>query len=654
MLRVLRSVRLLAIPLFAACSKSATDTTNANNASTDAVPALVTISPADSTVPIDGTFPYTVVVKNAKGATITGAPLLWLSNTPAVATVSSTGVLRAVAPGNSIITAIAANGAFGVATLRVLVPVSSVTVTRPSVSLPLDAKGQFTATLKDSAGATLTGRVVTWTSSDPSVASVNGTGLVTALTPGLAIITATSEGKSGSSQIIVDFSTLPIAAITLAPSALRVQTGTAEYFQISGVDINGRSIGSIAATISVADTNILRSFSSSTLLLGRRAGSTTVTATVAPRTATLTVTVQDNPVAVEGPSIVAGLRHACALDGDDAAWCWGENGGQLGNGTFSNPFTTVRVSGGLTFATLTAGRVHTCGLTRAGATYCWGDNSFGQLGRPLTTTASNVPLAVPGVPTLYRLASRSDHTCGLAVDGQAYCWGANTGGQLGDNSRTNRPGAVPVSGASRFLAIAAGALHSCGIERTSGDAYCWGTNSSYQLGDGTNVDRLTPTRVAGANAFHLIFAGGGTSCATSVLMQFWCWGSNANPRDVGVGNRTVPSFNDRFSGQFVLQASLTAGVSCSVGGATIVWCWGSAQLRNFGASNATSDGWESTPALGVGSMGVAVGGELFGCRLVPLNANGNRATIACWGTSTFGTAIGVAPPVYRGAANSWR
>src|SRR6266480_2082152 len=82
-------------------------------------------------------------------------------------------------------------------------PVASVTVSPTTASVPVGATRQFSAVIKDLAGNTLTGRVVTWASSNAAAAGVNGSGLVTGVAAGSATITATSEGQNGSSAASV-------------------------------------------------------------------------------------------------------------------------------------------------------------------------------------------------------------------------------------------------------------------------------------------------------------------------------------------------------------------------------------------------------------------------------------------------------------------
>src|SRR5664280_2295208 len=91
------------------------------------------------------------------------------------------------------------------------------------------------------------------------------------------------------------------------------------------------------------------------------------------------------------------------------------------------------------------------------------------------------------------------HTCALAPSGQAYCWGSNGNGQLGDNSNTERhtPVAVQQGGVTftvTFTSITTGNIHTCGLT-SAGAAYCWGYNNEGELGDNTTTDEHTPVAV---------------------------------------------------------------------------------------------------------------------------------------------------------------
>jgi hypothetical protein len=129
----------------------------------------------------------------------------WSSGTPAVATVSATGVVTAVAAGSAAITA-TVEGVAGTAAVTVTpVPVATVSVTPGSSEIFLGGVLQLHATARDLSGNSLSGRTVTWETADSSIAVVSSTGLVSGLRPGVVDIRAKSEGVWGTSQITISF-----------------------------------------------------------------------------------------------------------------------------------------------------------------------------------------------------------------------------------------------------------------------------------------------------------------------------------------------------------------------------------------------------------------------------------------------------------------
>ena len=136
-------------------------------------------------------------MRDPSGAILFGSPVSWASTSPSVATISSVGVITGVSPGTTTITG--ASGVLnGTALLTVTqVPVGTVSVTLGSSTVAPGGGTRATATMRDAFGNVLTGRTVTWGSSNQSVASVSATGAITTSSIGIVTITATSEGKSG-------------------------------------------------------------------------------------------------------------------------------------------------------------------------------------------------------------------------------------------------------------------------------------------------------------------------------------------------------------------------------------------------------------------------------------------------------------------------
>ena len=151
------------------------------------------------------------------------------------------------------------------------------------------------------------------------------------------------------------------------------------------------------------------------------------------------------------------------------------------------------------FSQITSNNLHTCALTTTGQAYCWGINRYGQLGNN-STADSRIPVAVQmpaGVARFQSIAAGYYHTCALTTEGKAYCWGQGGYGRLGNNSTTDSriPAAVQMPAGVSFQSITAGDRHTCTLT-TEGKAYCWGQGGSGQLGNNSTADSSTPLAVS--------------------------------------------------------------------------------------------------------------------------------------------------------------
>src|SRR5256884_324303 len=169
----------------------------------------------------------------------------WASGNTGVATVSGTGIVTASTAGSATITA-TSEGQSASATVAVTtVPVASLSVSPATASVQAGQTMQLTATPKDANGSALSGRTVTWASSNVGVATVSGTGWVSGVAAGSATLTATSEGQNGSASIAVTVPTsapgtvgdLTVAAVTDSSVTLRFTevdggTGTPANYEI--------------------------------------------------------------------------------------------------------------------------------------------------------------------------------------------------------------------------------------------------------------------------------------------------------------------------------------------------------------------------------------------------------------------------------------
>ncbi|HMC54600.1 MAG TPA: Ig-like domain-containing protein, partial [Gemmatimonadaceae bacterium] len=283
--------------------------------------ASVTISPSPLSVAVGHVAQLTATVKDASGNTLTNRSVAWSTNNAAVVVVSSTGALTPISAGTAKITAVSENKR-AAATITVTppvtaadstpaaptpAPVASITATLGSSTLTVGQSTQASAVLKDDASNVLTGRTVSWTTSDATVATVSADGLVTAIKAGSAAITATAEGKSGSATVSVSAPVLVPRSISVTTNAPTLRIG--EMTQATAVvkDANGTVMPNVTVTWSSAPTSVV-TISSNGLALAKGVGTGSVSASASGVTGSATLTVVDTATAGGGstPSVPAG------------------------------------------------------------------------------------------------------------------------------------------------------------------------------------------------------------------------------------------------------------------------------------------------------------------------------------------------------------
>jgi alpha-tubulin suppressor-like RCC1 family protein len=204
-------------------------------------------------------------------------------------------------------------------------------------------------------------------------------------------------------------------------------------------------------------------------------------------------------------SVTAGRAHACAVQ--DASpidvWCWGDNQfGQLGIGSDTDSATPVWVSDN--GDTVSAGFHHSCGITTLDRIYCWGSRESLQLGdgaNPPFDNCSGGDCSVWPVPIdldkdMAAVSAGWQHSCAVTTDGEVWCWGSNQNGQVGAGTTVSvYQTPTQVLGLTNAVAVSAGSRHTCALA-SDGNAWCWGDNNVGQLGVGAaTADASTPQLV---------------------------------------------------------------------------------------------------------------------------------------------------------------
>lgn len=332
--------------------------------------------------------------------------------------------------------------------------------------------------------------------------------------------------------------------------------------------------------------------------------------------------------------VIAGTQSTCAIHRQGSMSCSGRNDrGQVGDGTTAqrNTFVTVQL-GESSVASASAGAFHVCAQTLTNGAICWGDNSYGQLGDG-NMAAQFAPVRVQGLTgNLRAIATGDDHACAITELGAVQCWGDNTFGQIGDGTTIDRQSPTQVIGLTQGVtSLAAGTQHNCAALST-GRVMCWGINQGRQLGDGSTNSRSLPVEVAGlSGAIRTLVAGGDFSCAALQSGTVKCWGSNESGQ-LGNGTTIAATGPVDVVGLTGTVVKLTAGVrhACAQIGTGEVRCWGLNSSGQIGDGTTTSRPTATSPVQ-IGGPVASVGAGLE--HTCVTRADG---TVRCWGRNQFG------------------
>lgn len=308
-------------------------------------------------------------------------------------------------------------------------------------------------------------------------------------------------------------------------------------------------------------------------------------------------------------AITIDAENACGIRGDSGSvYCWGDNSfGELGDGTTgTDRLTPVAVrpeTGSNTGWTVIDmdGR-HACGI-REGHLLCWGDDTDGQLGDNTTAGSStNRPREVQGnYSDWIAVGLGVSHTCGIRDIGgvkRAYCWGDNTNGKLGDGTATPRYALTEIGGGAYtdWKKIDSNQNFTCGL-RDNGELWCWGLGTSGQLGRGSSADSSSPVRVQDSTGptywsdWVSFSVSSTTACGVRSNGELYCWGSESSNELLGNGSATGSKQRP-----FLAAGNITDWFKVVMGGNTAcamresgnLYCWGQNTYAQVGNTTTVS------------------------------------------------------------------
>lgn len=359
--------------------------------------------------------------------------------------------------------------------------------------------------------------------------------------------------------------------------------------------------------------------------------------------------------------VAAGNVFACAI-ASGKAYCWGQqSNGKLGNGTSTGTsqvpvaVTSSGVLSGKTLVDISAGGNFACALDTDGKAYCWGggNTNAGQLGNGANAQATTpVAVTMPSGKAFTSISAGFTHACALTTDSLIYCWGSNTNGQLGtgDTTNVNVPTAVSTSGVlsgKTPTAVSAGALYTCAV--ASGNAYCWGLQTNGKLGNGqtgsgnvTSPAAVDASGVLSGKTLTKIGTSGtsassgaadqGMTCALASGADLYCWGYGLAGRLGNSASLTsatpvaVTQESGVLSGKTVTSLSVGWSHTCVVTTEAKAYCWGvngDGQLGDGANTSVNKPKAIQAGALTVGSPAAA--------RPILTIAAGNSFTVGAFG-----------------------
>jgi alpha-tubulin suppressor-like RCC1 family protein len=335
--------------------------------------------------------------------------------------------------------------------------------------------------------------------------------------------------------------------------------------------------------------------------------------------------------------IASGESHTCGLSAKGQILCWG------GGSYDAFPELVSQNVQNLQFESISAGSQHTCAISTLGLLYCWGNNGHGQIG---DGTYNNQQFPTFIGDWYQHVSAGPTHTCAIRdfpFAGRLYCWGSNTSNNLGGGSsfigQSNLNSPIPVDDTSSYLSVSAGASHACGIT-TAGVLKCWGSNTDYRLGLGTNSvpDYSSPEVVSPGTTFQSVSAGTYHSCAISTAGELMCWGglpSNSNLLGIGVAGATVPT--TVAAGQTYRSVRVGIESTCAIRTSGKVDCWGENPFGILGTGTLAARSSPTPIDINTNYFQLSLGSN-FACGL--LEAASSDLPIKCWGRNNQGQLAG--------------
>ncbi|MEN8376139.1 MAG: hypothetical protein ABFS34_11885 [Gemmatimonadota bacterium] len=334
-----------------------------------------------------------------------------------------------------------------------------------------------------------------------------------------------SAGLANGAEVTIEATAAPgVVSVLEGPERVLVEVGMATPAPIRLLDAFGNEVPPSRATWSTASTDVA-SVDGAGVVSGVVVGLTELHVDVDGRRAVVPLEVR--PI-FRLTQIAAGLTHACGLADGGAAYCWGRSrDGALGNGSSEPVDGAVRVLSEVPFSSLSLGDAKSCAVAVSGRGYCWGWKGHSLLGDSVFAGDALVPEPIAlDVPLRALEASLHHGQCAVTIEGDAYCWGHNDTGQIGqgfESSTVFTPRRLSVDGPVRGVALSP--FHGCAVLE-SGSTWCWGSAGRLGANEDLGVT-YPPIQVAGTQEFGGLVRGFDGTCGLTADSRAFCWGGGA-------------------------------------------------------------------------------------------------------------------------------
>ncbi|NDG29198.1 hypothetical protein EB118_03745 [bacterium] len=371
-------------------------------------------------------------------------------------------------------------------------------------------------------------------------------------------------------------------------------------------------------------------------------------------------------------AVSAGERHVLAIRSGGTLFGWGRNQlGQVGDGTTINKSSPVQIGGNLSWNAISSRLNNSAAIDSNGKIYTWGVNASFQLGDGTTITRSfptQIPTANLNLSSWTAVSVGASHMTAIRSDNMLFSWGSNRFGQLGNGigSGLSNPNAtgywseslaityddpITLTGKNNFswTSISSGYSYACAI-RSDSSLWCWGLNTSFQLGSGDSTFRVHPTKVDPSGIYNTtqswnaVSAGQTATLAIASDGKLFYWGyenwqANSLPTPTPI---SVPTLLSSGSSWTVVGTTRYSAAAIDINGRLCTWGDASSRVgspRSNGQDNTAqtqprllatgfSGANNTNGKLAIGGMGSA--GDVH---MLAVNAAG---TLYSWGFNGYG------------------